>query len=235
MLEQFFVNVNEWMAGGVAIAALGCFLWGMVSVVFSPCQMASIPLVIAYVGGQRQTLKPILAGYYSVAFTLGLFIAITLVGIICALLGRMLGDVGSYWKIPVGLVLLWVALGMFGVEKCSTSGSLLYRLNLRGISGAFILGLAYGILSGSCTFGFIAPILAIIIIQQKVATGVLFILLFAVGHCLPVVMAGSSTATVKRLLENSAWQGAGGWFRRGAGAMIGALGIYFVAAPFFAA
>jgi len=45
----------------------------------------------------------------------------------------MLGDVGNYWQIFVGLVLLWVALGMFGVEKCSMSGSLLYRLNLKGI------------------------------------------------------------------------------------------------------
>jgi cytochrome c-type biogenesis protein len=218
---------------GFVIAALGCFVWGMVSVVFSPCQMASIPLIVAYVGGQQQTLKPSQAGYYSVAFTLGLFITITLVGIICALLGRMLGDVGNYWQIPVGLVLLWVALGMLGVEKCSMSGSLLYRLNVSGLFGAFILGLSYGILSGSCTFGFIAPILAIITIQQKVATGILFILLFAVGHCLPVVMAGSSTAAVKRLLENNAWQGAGTWFRKGAGAMIGALGIYFMANPFF--
>ncbi len=233
MLDTFFLAVNEWMAGGVVIAALGCFVWGLVSVVFSPCQMASIPLIVAYVGGQQQTLKPIQAGYYSVAFTLGLFITITLVGVICALLGRMLGDVGNYWQIPVGLVLLWVALGMLGVEKCSMSGSLLYRLNLGGLFGAFILGLSYGILSGSCTFGFIAPILAIITIQQKVATGILFILLFAVGHCLPVVMAGSSTAVVKRLLENSAWQGAGSWFRKGAGAMIGALGIYFMVNPFF--
>jgi len=112
------------------------------------------------------------------------------------------------------------------------SGSLLYRLNLKGFFGAFVLGLAYGVLSGSCTFGFIAPILAIITVQQKVATGVLFILLFAIGHCLPIVVAGSSTAAVKRVLENSAWQGAGNWFRKGAGIVIAGLGIYFIVNPF---
>jgi cytochrome c-type biogenesis protein len=162
MLQTFFLTVNEWISGGPAIAALGCFLWGMISVAFSPCHLASIPLIVAYVGGQQQILKPRQASCYSVAFSLGLFITIALIGIICALLGRMLGDVGNYWQILVGLVLLWVALGMFGVEKCSMSGSLLYRLNLKGIFGAFALGLAYGVLSGSCTFGFIAPILAII-------------------------------------------------------------------------
>ncbi|MDI6687913.1 MAG: cytochrome C biosynthesis protein, partial [Desulfobacterales bacterium] len=77
-----------------------------------------------------------------------------------------------------------------------------------------------------------APILAIITIQQKVATGILFILLFAVGHCLPIVVAGSSAAVVRKLMENSAWQGAGTWFRKGAGIMIGLLGIYFVISPF---
>ena len=232
MLETFFLTINEWIAGGTAIAALGCFVWGMISVVFSPCHLASIPLIVAYVGGQQEILKPRQASYYSVAFTFGLFITIALIGIICALLGRMLGDVGNYWQILVGLVLVWVALGMFGVEKCSMSGSLLYRLNFKGVFGAFMLGLAYGVLSGSCTFGFIAPILAIITVQQKVATGILFILLFAVGHCLPIVVAGSSTAVVRKLMENSAWQGAGSWFRKGAGALIGLLGIYFVINPF---
>ena len=113
------------------------------------------------------------------------------------------------------------------------SGNLLYRLKFKGLPGAFLLGLAYGVLSGSCTFGFIAPILAIITIQQKVATGVLFILLFAIGHCLPIVVAGSSTAAVKGVLENSRWQGAGNWFRKGAGAVIIVLGAYFIINPFF--
>ena len=231
MLESIFLTVNEWMVGGTAIAAVGCFTWGMISVLFSPCHLASIPLIVAYVGGQEQALNPKQAGVYSSAFTLGLFISIALIGIVCALLGRMLGDVGNFWQILVGAVLIWVALGMLGVEKCSMSGSLLYRLNLKGLSGAFVLGLAYGILSGSCTFGFIAPILAIITIQQQIATGIFYILLFAVGHCLPIVIAGSSTAAVRKLMENSTWQGAGTWFRRAAGIVIVLLGVYFILNP----
>ena len=99
--------------------------------------------------------------------------------------------------------------------------------------GALALGLAYGVLSGSCTFGFIAPILAIVTVQEKIISGVLFILLFALGHCLPIVVAGSATAAVKRVMESSRWQGAGNWFRKGAGALIGVLGLYFIVTPFF--
>ena len=232
MLDSFFLTVNEWMVGGSLLAAAGCFLWGMISVLFSPCHLASIPLIVAYVGGQQKALVPRQAAGYAVAFSTGLFITIAVIGAICALLGRMLGDIGNYWQILIGAVLIWVALGMLGVEKCSMSGSLLYRLNFKGLSGALALGLAYGILSGSCTFGFIAPILAIITVQQEVATGILFILLFAVGHCLPIAVAGSSTAVVRKLVENSTWQGAGSWFRKAAGTVICLLGVYFILNPF---
>ncbi len=232
MLDSFFITVNGWISSGPLLAAVGCFLWGVISVLFSPCHLASIPLIVGYVGGQEAMLTPRKAGVYSVLFSTGLFISIALIGIICALLGRMLGDVGNYWQIFIGLILIWIALGMLGVEKCTASGSLLYKLNFRGFAGAFGLGLAYGILSGSCTFGFIAPVLAIITVQKQIASGILFILLFAVGHCLPIVVAGSSTAAVKRIMENSRWQGAGTCFRKGAGAIIILLGIYFIVNPF---
>ena len=233
MLDTIFLTINHWIVAESAIAGIGSFLWCMVSVLFSPCHLASIPLIIAYVGGQKQILGSRQAAYYSAAFTLGLFITIALIGIVCAILGRMLGDIGNFWQILVGLVLVWVALGMFGVEKCSLSGGLLLnRLNLKGIFGAFGLGLAYGVFSGSCTFGFIAPILAIITVQQQIASGVILILLFAIGHCLPIVVAGSSAAMVKKVLENSRWQGAGTWFRKGAAAVICIIALYFITNPF---
>lgn len=232
MLDQLFVAINAWMTDSFAIAAVGCFLWGMVSVLFSPCHLASIPLIVGYVAGQGRLIQGREAAKYSLAFTVGLFLTIAAVGVLCSLLGRMLGDVGPYWTILVGAVLVWVALDMLGVARCSLSGGLMGRLKVKGLSGAFVLGLAYGVLSGSCTFGFIAPILAIITIQQKIVTGVALIVLFAVGHCLPIVAAGSSTALVQRWLENGAMRRGGAWFRKGAGGLIAMLGIYFMARPF---
>lgn len=232
MFDQFFLTINSWMTGGLLIAAAGCFLWGMVSVVFSPCHLASIPLIVTYVAGQDKALKARDAAYYALAFTIGLFITIASVGIICSLLGRMMGEVGSYWTILVGVVLIWVSLDMLGVARCSMSGSLLGRIKIKGLPGAFILGLAYGILSGSCTFGFIAPILAIITIQQKFLIGITYIILFGVGHCIPIAVAGSSTATVRKLLESSSFHEGSQWFRKCAGLGIGVLGLYFVVRPF---
>ncbi len=232
MLEQAFLIINQWMSGGLLIAAVGCFLWGMVSVAFSPCHIASIPLIVGYVAGQEKALKAREAANYAAVFSIGLFISIALVGIVCSLLGRMLGEVGPYWTILVGAILIWVALDMWGVSKCSMSGSLMGRIKVKGILGALVLGLAYGILSGSCTFGFIAPILAIITIQQKILIGIVYIVLFGIGHCIPIAIAGSSTATVRKLLESSSFHEGSQWFRKCAGAAIGLLGIYFVVRPF---
>jgi cytochrome c-type biogenesis protein len=234
MLDQAFLTINHWMVGSFGLALLGSFLWGMVSVLFSPCHLASIPLIIAYVGGQQKIVEGRKAAMFAILFSLGLFLTIALIGLLCALLGRMLGDVGPYWTIPVGLLLLWVAFDMLAATNtCSLpGGGLLARMRIKGAGGALILGLAYGILSGSCTFGFVAPLLAIITIQQKILTGLLLITLFAAGHCLPIAVAGSSTALIRKLLENSAMQRAGGWFKRGAGLLLAGIGCYFIARPF---
>lgn len=234
-MDQVFILINQWMTGGALLGAAGCFLWGMVSVLFSPCHLASIPLIVGYVAGQDKIIEGKQAWMYAVLFTAGLFVTIAAIGIICSLLGRMLGDVGPYWTIVVGVILLWAASDMLGVSRCSMSGGLMGKLKVKGMPGALILGLAYGILSGSCTFGFIAPILAIITVQEKILTGVAFIVLFGMGHCIPIAVAGSSAAMVKKLLANSAWQRSGALFRRLAGGLVGLLGLYFIAQPFLAA
>jgi cytochrome c-type biogenesis protein len=205
MINDLLVTINEWMTGSMGIALLGCFLWGVVSVVLSPCHMASIPLIVSYVAGQEKRLYTRGAAFYAVAFTTGLFLTIALVGIVCSLLGRMLGDVGSWWTIIVGAVLLWVALDMLGVKACSMPGSLMSRLRVRGMGGAFLL---------------------------EVAHGVLLIAVFGLGHCIPIAVAGSSAALVRRLLENSRFQRGGLWFRRLAGVAIAGLGVYFIIQPF---
>ncbi|GAU08280.1 cytochrome c biogenesis CcdA family protein [Desulfoplanes formicivorans] len=232
MLENVFVTINTWMLAETWMAGLGCFLWGMVSVLFSPCHLASIPLIVGYVGGQNRILCGREAVKYALAFTLGLFLTIAAIGIICSLLGRMLGDVGPYFNILVGLVLVWVGLDMFGLTKCSLGSFNPSRLGLAGLSGALVLGLAYGLLSGSCTFGFIAPILAIVTVQEKILTGILLMVLFGLGHCLPIALAGSSTAAARRIVESRNMQQGAQWFRKAAGAGILLLGIVFVVKPF---
>lgn len=232
MLDEFFLLINTWMVSGFGLAVAGCFFWGMVSILFSPCHLASIPLMIGYVAGQNTLVEGKQAAGYAITFSTGLFISIALVGIICSLLGRMLGDISPFWGIPVGVFFVWLGLGLIGVKACSLPSGSMGRLQVRGYLGALILGLAYGILSGACTFGFIAPILAVITVQNEIAKGLLLIISFALGHCLPIVAAGSSAALAQKVLDARGMQRATIWGRRLAGCLVIGIGVYFVFSPF---
>jgi cytochrome c-type biogenesis protein len=92
-LDEILIGVTNWLRAGPALAMPAAFLWGMVSVLLSPCHMASIPLLIAYVAGQHRIMPPRIAAGYAVLFATGLFLSIIIIGTVCALLGRMLGDI----------------------------------------------------------------------------------------------------------------------------------------------
>jgi cytochrome c-type biogenesis protein len=232
-MDEILISITNWLqATNLGVALPGAFLWGMVSVLLSPCHIASIPLMIAYVAGQKIIPPPRLAARFAILFVFGLFLTIMAVGLTCAALGRMLGDVGPWWQAAVGLLLLWVAWTLFRPPQCSTAGGALTRFQLQGAKGAFLLGLAYGLLSGVCTFGFIAPILGIITLQKAFATGVAMLLLFGIGHCLPLAVCGIFSARTMELLHSRAGQKAVTVLRKLAAAVIAGLGIYFSVVPF---
>jgi len=231
-MDQVFLAVHEWVTAGSLVALGGSLLWGMISVLFSPCHLAAIPLMVGYVAGQDGSAARRHAAWYAAAFTGGLFLTIALLGGLCAVMGWMLGDVGSYWTMAVGAILLWVSLDMFGVGACALSAGAMSRIRVKGLGGAFVLGLAYGVLSGTCTFGFLAPILAIITVRQEVLMGALLIVAFGLGHAIPLAVVGSSVTLVQGLLAHRLVSQGSLYVKRAAGAVIGLLGLYFIAKPF---
>jgi len=232
MLDQLLIAVTGWLRVGALRALPGSFLWGMISVLLSPCHTASIPLLFAYVGGQNTLLAPRTAARYALLFVSGLFLTILGIGLACAAAGRMLGDIGPYWQPLIGILLLWVAWTLVRPPRCSTNRSLLSRCTLTGGKGAFVLGLAYGFLSGVCTFGFLAPILGIVSIQAQVGLGIAMLALFAAGHCLPLVIVGISSARIMELLNRASWQHGVLYMRRFASVIIAGLGCYFLLSTF---
>jgi len=232
-MDQLLITITSWLRVDAALALPGSFLWGMISVLLSPCHMASIPLLFAYVGGQNSVLPPRQAARYAVLFVSGLFLTILAIGLACAAAGRMLGDIGPYWQPLIGTLLIWVAWTLFRPPSCSSNRSLLSRCTLSGAWGALVLGLAYGLLSGVCTFGFIAPILGIIAVQGKVLFGVAMLTAFAVGHCLPLVIVGIFSARIMAIIDRNFWQQGVIYMRRLAALMIAALGCYFLIMTFW--
>lgn len=232
MINSILLTITDWLRAGPAVALPGSFLWGMVSVLLSPCHMASIPLFIAYVAGQKQIPSPRQTTRFALLFAAGLFLTIMAVGLICAAAGRMLGDVGPWWQASVGVFLLWVAWTLFRPPQCSATGNVLARFKMQGPTGALVLGLAYGILSGVCTFGFLAPMLGIISMQSERLVGIFMLVLFGLGHCLPLIVCGIFSAWTMALLYSSAGQKVVSVLRKAAALVICGLGIYFTITPF---
>ena len=205
-------------------AMVGCFLWGIVSTIFSPCHLASIPLLVSYAAGQKMQVHPRNAVGYAICFSFGLFLAIALLGIICALLGTMLGDVPRWIPILIGIFLICMGVQTALRKNCDIAYGLLFKYTFTGYSGAGLLGLLYGFLSGVCTFGFLAPVLSLITIQQKFLQGIVMTFFFAAGHCLPIAVIGSGVS----FFDVHGYTRASTYLKKGACVLIILFGIYFI-------
>ena len=78
----------------------------------SPCILASIPLVIGFVGGYAGGNKK-QAFLYSLTFVVGLALVMSILGAMAALMGTMFGDVGTYWYFVVAVILIVMGLQLY--------------------------------------------------------------------------------------------------------------------------
>ena len=202
LIAAVFTTVTGWFEGSIAIAIGAAFLWGVCSVVLSPCHVASVPLAIGYVNG-KGWVPPKSALFLSLAFALGILVTIAVVGGITAALGRMLGDVGAL-KYVVAAVFAAVGLWLIGIIRLpSLTMRRNDRLQGRGAAGAFGLGLVFGLALGPCSFGFMMPLLAVAFRHAAARPMVAASLLgsYAVGHTGVIILAGTFASLVQRWLD----------------------------------
>jgi cytochrome c-type biogenesis protein len=202
LIAAVFTTVTGWFEGSIAIAIGAAFLWGICSVVLSPCHVASVPLAIGYVSGKARML-PKVALLLSLAFALGILATIAAVGGITAALGRMLGDVGAL-KYAVAAVFAVVGLWLVGIIRLpNLTMRRNDRLQGRGAAGAFGLGLVFGLALGPCSFGFMMPLLAVAYRQAAThpiaAAGLIGS--YALGHTGVIILSGTFASLVQRWLD----------------------------------
>jgi cytochrome c-type biogenesis protein len=211
-MEQLFTNLSHAVEGAPLIALAAAVVWGVLSIVLSPCHLASIPLIVGFISEQAAvTTKR--AFWTSTLFAVGILITIAAIGAITAAAGRMMGDVGRYGNYFVALIFFVVGLHLVGVIPLDFSGPGQVGLKRRGLLAALILGLVFGIALGPCTFAYMAPMLAVTFRlggeTPLYAAGLL--LAYGLGHCAVIVAAGTSTELVQRLLKwNDSSQGLAG-------------------------
>ncbi|MGQ9650104.1 MAG: cytochrome c biogenesis CcdA family protein [Phycisphaerae bacterium] len=202
MIEQLFTALTHAVEGTPIVALTAAFIWGILSIILSPCHLASIPLIVGFIDQQGQMTTRRAFGI-STLFAVGILITIALIGLITAGAGRMMGDVGRYGNYFVATIFFLVGLVLLDVIPMPFSGPGQVNMKRKGVLAAFILGLVFGIALGPCTFAYMAPILGV---AFKVATtsalyGAILLLVYGVGHCLVIVLAGTSTELVQKYLN----------------------------------
>jgi len=232
VIDSVFSSLSGWMTGSSSLALLASLIWGVLSVLLSPCHLSSIPLVIGYITScENKSTRSSFS--LALVFALGISITIALVGGITASLGRLIGDVGAWGNILVAAI--FFIMGLYLLDIISLNwGNTTISSSKGGYPGAFSLGLLFGIGLGPCTFAFLAPVLGIVfsMAQSSWVKPLSLILSFAVGHCAVITLAGGLSQWVQNYLNWSAQSRSAHMVKKVAGALVLLGGVYFLMTAF---
>jgi cytochrome c-type biogenesis protein len=201
-MEHLFTTLSHAVEGAPVVALGASLVWGVLSVILSPCHLSSIPLIVGFISGQGRVTTGRACGLASL-FAVGILITIAVIGAVTAAAGRMMGDVGRWGNYFVALIFGIVGLHLLGLIPLAWSGPGQIGLKRKGWLAAFLLGLIFGIALGPCTFAFMAPVLGVAFkaAQSTALYGGALLLAYGLGHCAVIVLAGTSTELVQQYLD----------------------------------
>jgi len=201
-MESLFIALTNAVTGTPLIALSAALLWGILSVVLSPCHLASIPLIVGFIDGQGP-MTTRRAFLISNLFAVGILITIALIGVITAAAGRMLGDLGPWANWFVAGIFILVGLHLLDVIPMPWSGPGGVGMARKGMLAAFLLGLIFGVALGPCTFAYMAPMLAVAFSQaaDNMVYAASLLLAYGLGHCAVIVLAGTFTEVIQHYLD----------------------------------
>lgn len=203
------------------------FLGGVVTSI-GPCNIAMVPLVMAFVGGSTELTRGqsfMLSG----TFVLGLSITYVLLGIIAALVGGIFGVSSAIWYYVVAAICLLLGLQMLGVIQIPIPDGLAglrEQVRLKGLPSALLLGLVSGLVASQCATPVLAAIVTYVLVSKSaLAYGAVLLFIYALGRGVPIVLAGTFTGALRQLRAVGQWSH---WIERGSGTVMLLVGFYFI-------
>jgi cytochrome c-type biogenesis protein len=231
MLVDLFTALTAALTQSPGIAVGAALLWGILSVILSPCHIACIPLIVGFIDGQGN-ISTGRAFVLSLLFGLGILITIGLIGLITALAGRMMGDIGGYGNYAVAVVFFAIGLNLLGLLPLPfMEGGANPNYQRKGLLAAFILGLIFGVALGPCTFAYMATMLGVVfsMAATNLTLSISLLAAFAVGHCAVLVCAGTFTEVVEHYLHWSEKSKGAVILKKACGVLVMLGGVYLIA------
>ena len=227
---SFLDNLEQIITLYPALAFGAAFMAGVISSA-SPCVLATIPLVVGFVGGYADGDRW-KAFRYSLSFILGLSLTFTAFGAAAGMFGTMFGTLGGWWYIAAGAVALVMGGQMMGLYEIRLPIRRDFKPKQGGIVGSFILGLFFGVVSSPCATPVLVVILTYVATKGQVLYGTALLFAYAIGHCLLMLVAGTFTGFVESFVKSRGVVNFSVWAKRTGGVLVALVGFYLLWSAF---
>lgn len=222
----FLDNIEQIVAAYPVLAFGAVFLAGVLSSA-SPCVLATIPLVVGFVGGYSDGDRW-KAFRYSLTFILGLSLTFTAFGAAAGLLGTMFGTLGGPWYVIAGVIALVMGGQLMGLYEIRLPIKRDFKPKQGGLIGSFLLGLFFGVVSSPCATPVLVVLLTVVASKGQVFYGIALLFTYAIGHCLLMLFAGTFTGFVEGFVKARGVVNFSLWAKRVSGLIVMLAGGWFV-------
>lgn len=206
-MEDLILQLNSLVESRLWMAPLIALVSGFL-VSFMPCSLSTIPLIIGCIGGadvlDEGNRKR--AFILSLLFALGSTVTFMLLGLLVSVIGNLLEGAQLWMHLIMGIVLILMALQMWGVIELLPHNSLTIGKKFKGGIGALVCGVIAGVFSSHCALPMVAALMAIAADRAAAVFGIGLLLLFSIGHSVLSIVAGTSVGFVQRLLSSKKYE-----------------------------
>lgn len=226
------VEINQWLVelarSSPWLAPVAVFIGGLLTA-SNPCVLVMVPLMVGYVSGEQGVKNWRQALIMSLVFVAGLSIVFAAMGMLAALGGMLFGDIGPYWPYVVGVVAIVMGLHLAEIIRIPVPGWSGFTPGRKGVLGALLLGGMFGIVSAPCSVPILALVLTSIAARGlNILSGAVLLVIYALGHSVLILLAGTSMGWAKRLVEDGRFRSTGNYLRLAGGVLVALVGVYLI-------
>jgi cytochrome c-type biogenesis protein len=206
-MDQLLFWATDALSSSLIVAFGAALLWGIFSVLLSPCHLGTIPLIIGMVGASTDgSTRRGRGALLSFSFAGGMLAAIAVLGVLVGTVGYAVQGFGAITNYVIAVIFVAAGLHLMGVVSIPLPALTPKTGKRKGAAAAAAIGFVFGLGLSPCTFAFLAPILGVTFGSAATSPlrGIALLLAFGVGHCGVIGLAGSSTEFVQRYLD---WNG----------------------------
>ncbi|MBD2510960.1 cytochrome c biogenesis protein CcdA [Nostoc sp. ATCC 53789] len=224
-LEQFANSLVSNQLAHLSVVSVGIIFGAGLLTSLTPCMLSMLPITIGYIGGYEAKNR-LQAAAQSTWFALGLATTLAGMGIVAALVGKVYGQVGIGLPIIVSIIAILMGLNLLEalpLQFPSLGETNWISQDLPIGLRSYLLGLTFGLVASPCSTPVLASLLGWIANTQDLILGAVLLLSYTAGYVAPLILAGTFTASIKKLLELRRWSG---WINPVSGALLVGFGVF---------